>query len=333
MSNRIELPLIDPLYSTYHNQGVSTAIGANNPSIRNWDLNNNMNLTCNRKFLQGFTTPEITIAGSPWFENPYIEKMWISTRFTKGYINPIIKEMLNQGYYVLFIHVDDYYVEGKSCYKERHLKHDGLICGCDQDEKTYCIYAYDNNWIYRKFWTPQKAFNNGRIAMRKKGIYTNICAIKVKEDEIKFEPVTVYNKLKEYLDSNIEKYPFEGEGNVFGIVVHEYMAEYLSKLQSGEIPYKKMDWRIFRVIWEHKKAMLERIVLIEQIYKMGNGFSEEYKSLVKEADTIRMLYASYHLKLRDAILPVIKKKLLTLMESERELLTLFVERLGKELEK
>ena len=66
---------------------------------------------------------------------------------------------------------------------------------------------------------------------------------------------------------------------------------------------------------------------------MGNGFSEEYKSLVKEADTIRMLYASYHLKLRDAILPVIKKKLLTLMECERELLTLFVERLGKELEK
>ncbi len=332
MNNRIELPLIEPLYSTYHYQGVATAIGANNPSIRNWDLNNNMNLTCNRKFLHGFTTPKITIADSSWFNNPHIEKIWISTRFTKGYINPIIKEMLNQGYYVLFMHVDDYYVEGKSFYQERHLNHDGLICGYDQDEKTYCIYAYDNNWIYRKFWTPQKAFNNGRIAMRKEGIYTNTCAIKVKEDEIKFEPVTVYNKLKEYLDSNIEKYPFEGEGDVFGIVVHEYMAEYLSKLQSGEIPYEKMDWRIFRVIWEHKKAMLERIVLIEQIYKMGNGFSEEYKSLVKDADTIRMLYASYHLKRRDTILPVIKKKLLTLMERERELLILFVERLGKELE-
>ena len=79
--------------------------------------------------------------------------------------------------------------------------------------------------------------------------------------------------------------------------------------------------------------MLERIVLIEQIYKMGNGFSEEYKPLVKEADTIRMLYASYHLKRRDAILPVIKKRLLTLMGRERELLTLFVERLGKELKK
>ena len=36
---KIELPLVEPLYSTYHYQGPGTAVLVNNPSIRNWYLN------------------------------------------------------------------------------------------------------------------------------------------------------------------------------------------------------------------------------------------------------------------------------------------------------
>ena len=56
---KIELPLVEPLYSTYHYQGPGTATLVNNPSIRNWYLNQVMILTCTRKFLNGFTTPQI----------------------------------------------------------------------------------------------------------------------------------------------------------------------------------------------------------------------------------------------------------------------------------
>ena len=145
MNKHVELPLIEPLYSTYHNQGTGTAIIGNNLSVRNWYLNQVMNLTCNKKFLNGFTTPEITIAQSGWYDNPYFDKRGLSSEFTNGYINPIIRQMLDKGFYVAFSGVDDFYVKGKSWYKERHFKHDGLICGYDQNDKTYCIYAYDNN--------------------------------------------------------------------------------------------------------------------------------------------------------------------------------------------
>ena len=332
MNKHVELSLVEPLYSTYQCQGPGTATIENNQSVRNWYLNQVMNLTCSRKFLNGFTTPEITIADSSWSANPYLDKRWISTRFTKGYINPIIRELLDNGFYVAFCGVDDYYIKGKSWYKERHFSHDGLICGYDQNDKTYCMYAYDSNWIYRKFWTPQKDFNAGRVAMRKKGTFSSICGLKVKEDKIEFLPDIAIQKIKEYLDSSLEKYPFAGEGNVYGIVVHEYIAEYVTKLYTGDIPYERMDRRVFRLIWEHKKVMLERIVNIEKCLNLPDEVSEQYKSIVSEANTVRMLYASHHMKRRDSVLPIIKKKLLNLADKEKELLTLFVDIAGKELE-
>lgn len=128
-------------------------------------------------------------------------------------------------------------------------------------------------------------------------------------------------KICEYLNSNLEKYPFDGEGDVFGIVVHEYIAKYLDFLYMGNIPYEKIDRRVFRLIWEHKKAMLERLVVLEEKLGIGNEYSKKYKPLVAEADAMRMLYASHCIKQRDSVLPIIRKKLLLIMELEKDILT------------
>ena len=330
MNKHLELPLVDPLYSTYHNQAPGTAIIGSNPSVRNWYLNQIMNLVCSKKFLNGFTSPGITIADTSWVANPYLDKRWLSSEFTNGYINPIIRQMLDKGFYVAFGDVDDFYIKGKSWYKERHFGHDGLICGYDQNDKTYCIYAYDNNWIYRKFWVLQKDFNAGRMAMRRKGTFSCFCGLKVKGDQVDFSPKVACQKIKEYLDSDIEKYPFDKEGHAYGLVVHEYIAEYVTKLYNEDIPYERMDRRVFRLIWEHKKAMLERMVCIEQRLKLSDEISEKYKCVVAEADAMRMLYASHHMKRRDTVLPIIKKKLLRTEDTEKELLTLLVDRAEKE---
>ena len=58
-----------------------------------------MNLKCSKKFLNGFTTPEISIADSAWSVNPYLDKRWLSSEFTNGYINPIIRQMLDSEQY------------------------------------------------------------------------------------------------------------------------------------------------------------------------------------------------------------------------------------------
>ena len=324
-TKKIELPLIEPIYSTYQFQGVASAILINNPSIRNWYLNQIMNLYCNRRFLNGYTTPEIDIASSSWVSNPYLDKKYFNMQFLKGHTNYVIRNLLDEGYYVHFSEVDDYYVEGKSWYHTRHLNHGGCICGYDQENKTFCIYSYDKNWIYHKFWSPQKSFNAGRNAMYKKGIHGNICGIKPKNDQVIFSADIALKKISEYLDSNMEKYPESGEGNVTGIVVHDYIAKYVGKLYDGSIPYERMDWRVFRLIWEHKKVMLERIQLIEKELSLDNSLSEAYRTVLREADNCRMLYASHHMKQRNSVLPMIQKKLLSLKEKEKEILEQLLE--------
>lgn len=328
MKKIVELPLVEPLYGTYHN-GIVTACISENLSIRNWVLSNTVILTCNKKFLTGFTSPEVMIEKFFLDTSPFLETNWLPTRFLKGSINSVIRNMIDEGYYVYFTGVDDYYVDGKSWYKERHFSHDGTICGYDQINKTFCIYAYDSNWIFQKFWTPQKSFNKGRKAMFKEGVYGFLCAVKPRTDKVGFSVEDALNGIKDYLNSDITNYPEEGEGNVRGIVVHEYIAKYIDKLLDGSIPYERMDRRVFRLIWEHKKVMLERIEMIEKVLSLDGEISSQYRPLVEEANTMRMLYASHHRKRRDSALVIIRKKLLVLSEKEQALLTALVKKAGK----
>ena len=320
MNKYVELPLVTPLYETYHNQGSATAIIANNPSIRNWYLNNAVNLVCNRKFLRGYTSPEVDVQYSSWTALPYIEEKWYYMKYLNGHINSVIKNLIDDGYYVFYSGIDDYYVKGKSWYKEKHFNHDGMICGYNREDSTFCIYAYDSNWKYQKFWTTQKSFDAGRRAAFKQGVYGCINGIKPKNDSVRFSATVALKKIEEYLDSNIDKYPEDGEDLVYGIVVHDYIIKYLNMLIDGSIPYERMDRRIFRLIWEHKKVMLERIQCVEKSRELGNEISILYAPLISIADDMRMMYASYHRRRRDSILTVINGKLLLLKEKERALL-------------
>ncbi|MBO5968525.1 MAG: hypothetical protein J6S14_08525 [Clostridia bacterium] len=319
LKKKIELPLVEPIYSTYHH-APGSAIFVNNPSIRNYYMNRVLLLTCTRRFLNGLTTPQIGIIESCWSENPYIEKKYYNMQFLEGYVHYVIRNLIDEGYYVCFSGIDDYYVKGKSWYHERHFSHDGCICGYDQENKSYCIYAYDENWIYQKFWTPQKAFDEGRRAQFKKGEFGDICGIKPQNVEVVFSPETALRKIGVYLDSTMEKYPETEEGKVVGIVVHDYISKYVGKLYDGSIPYEKMDRRVFRMIWEHKKAMLQRIKLIEVELSIGNNISNEYEKVVREADNARLLYAAHHMRRRDSVLPIIQKKLFFIKALEEELL-------------
>ena len=121
------------------------------------------------------------------------------------------------------------------------------------------------------------------------------------------------------------QYPENEDGAVFGIAVHDFIAKYVDKLIDGSIPYEKMDRRIFRLIWEHKKVMLERIKLIEDALSLDHFLSDAYTSVVREADNCRMLYAAHHMKQRNSVLPTIQKKLLSLKLKEKGILEKLIE--------
>ncbi len=321
MKHKLKLPIVEPIYSTYHYQGPATAMIATNPSIRNYYLNQVLVLDCNRKFQWGFTTPELGITDSSWRLCPYLERKQYPMEHLRGYIHPLIRNLLSDGYYAFFEYVDDYYVKGKSWYGERHFPHDGCICGYDQEKKTYHVYAYDNNWIYRTFETEQGNITKGMYSCFKQNLFGTIYGIRPTMEIVKFSPVTALNKMKEHLDSSFEKYPPEEDGTVYGIVVHDYLMMYLNRLFEGAIPFERMDGRIFRLLWEHKKVMHERIFRMEDELGWDHNISEAYYSLVNESNKMRMLYAAHKQRRRDAVLPFLAEKTRYLKETEERLLS------------
>lgn len=331
MSRSAQLPLGKPIYSTYMNQGVIGAITANNPSIRNWYLNKVMQLVCNRKFMRGFTTPQIHIEGTGLGENPHFETKRYVCKTLGDETSTVIKDSIDNGYYVYFVGIDDYYMKGKCWYNERHFNHDGLICGYDQDKGTYSILAYDSRWIFRVIEIPQKCFEEARQSAEILGYKPGFYTCRVLDDEVALDPSQMVVKLNEYLDSSFDKYPPHTDGPVCGTVVQDYMAIYLDRLADGTIPYERIDRRVFRLIWEHKKIMLERIRAAEDKLKLPVDTSIQYEPLVKDADDMRMLYALYTYKKKDSILPTIKSMLLDLKNIEIGLLNEFVEKLEKEI--
>ena len=332
MKRKVELPIAEPIYSTYHNQGSGGAVCYSNPSIENWYYNQVMLLSCNRKFLSGYTTPEITVADSSWGKNPYIERIKIYTEHMGGYVNIVIRRFLDMGYYLSFSKVDDYYIEHKSWYKQRHFSHDGLICGYDQEDKTYTLYAYDENWIYRKFKVSQASFNRGRASMEKQGSFMNLYAIKPTNEQVELDADGIIEKISDYINCTLDNYPTTEEGNVYGIAVMEYIAMYIDKLIDGSIPYEKTDKRVMRMIWEHKKTMLKRLRRTERALYLSSSASDAYESVVTDSDSIRMLYAAYNLKKRDSLLPVIKNKLLKIKADEEKILSDFLKSVNEKKE-
>ena len=141
----------------------------------------------------------------------------------------------------------------------------------------------------------------------------------------------IYLNLSEYLDSSLEKYPPDEKGAVYGISVQDYIVMYLDRLCKDEIPHNRMDRRVLRQIWEHKAVMLERIGKVEKMLSLGSDTSKAYSSLVEKANVTRMFYASYHMKRRDSLIPVMKNNLMEIRNEEEILLRRFVKKIGSAL--
>ena len=73
--------------------------------------------------------------------------------------------------------------------------------------------------------------------------------------------------------------------------------------------------------------MLERIQKVEETLGFDDTLSRRYEPVVREANMIRMLYASHSQKRRDSILPTITDKLLRIYETERDILEALVSRM------
>lgn len=331
METHILLPVSKPFYTTYHHQANAGIAAGGNPTLRNWYLNECMLLRCGRRFLRGYTSPEVSIWNCTCDAIPQIIKSTTSTRFLTKRYQPLIKEILRQGWYVEFTSVDDYYVKGKSWYHERHFSHDGLLCGYDDTDKTYYIAAYDKNWVYRVFQTPQSCFARGMSAMFAKGLYSDLNALRADPNAVvELNPARIKENIREYLSYDFKDYPPDDDGYAYGILVQDYIGMYLERIMNGLVPYERVDRRIFRMLWEQKNCMLERIRTVETALGLMPDISGRFETVLSESSLLHMLFARYLIKRSDRLISVIADRLRQATFLERTLLEDFLQKLEKE---
>lgn len=321
MSRKTELPLSVPMYSTYHSQGIGGAVIYNNPTIRNWYLSIVMRLQCSRRFLTGYGSPELDIERSTYQEIPWLIVERYPMRYQADQVLRIVNEMVEDGFYVAYTCIDDYYIKGKSWYNKRHFYHDGLIFGNDRDNHTFKLFAYDENWVYRPFDISQEDFDKGKRSCTDQGIFGSLFTIKPHEGECMFHVEDAIGGMREYVNSKKEDYAGKTDGTIYGFAVQDYLLTYLDMVMDGQIRYEYTDRRIFRLLWEHKKVMLERIKKTEDALGLAHTIGNEYEIVEKTANDIRMIYAAYFINKRKELLNTIKKKLSFMMNEEERLLT------------
>ena len=325
MNAHIELPFEKPIFTTYHNYAASGFALAKHPEGKHAFINHCTDLRCDRSFLRGYTTPNIDCPGASLHNINYFFRRIVCNIYAEHFLREIIYQMLNEGMYVYFGGVDDYYIPGKSWYGIRHMMHDGIIIGYDDNEKTYTIAAYNINWIFSPFKIPQESFAQAvKSGVESKANFCSIVGLELKNERIHLETNATPERLKQYIRTDLKEYPPEKTGKVTGIAVHDYIAMYMEMLHNGKIPYERMDWRVMRLIWEFRVCMQERLTAIEKQLKLGNTSSEQYKEILGRTNHLRMLYAIYSKKEKNSLPLLIRDELLVLKNAEKEILTQFI---------
>ena len=331
MAKVVSLPFVVPNFASLQTSGAAEFAMIGHPTAYNQTLNQATTIGCTTNFLRGFSSPQIYIPNVSIDKYKFIERYSVSFRYVYDFCLDIIKLMLEDGMYILYDNVDDFYLPGKSWYGTSHMHHTGIICGYDDNDSTLSIAAHDINWVFKLIQVPQKCFLQALKSSLDAERYGNMIAYKIKENTIvKIDETEMVKYLKEYMDSNFEKYPINRDGQIRGTVVHDYLAIYLDKLADGSVLFDKMDWRALRPIWEHKKCMLDRIKAVESKNNWSNELSKYYEPVVEKANLIRMMYAMYHKNHNDKLIEKIHDGLMDVAKSDRIIVAEFIKALEKQ---
>ena len=320
------LPFAVPMFGTYHGSAIVGLGLSMHPSGETLLLNRATTLLCERKFVRGYTSPQVTVLGTMLSRFPELTRDIMVLKYIKEQCHEIIHRVINDDAYAHISGFDDYYLPEKSWYGIRHMEHDGIICGYDDENRTYDLAAYDIDWNFRIIKISWESFEESMNKALEQNFSPRIIAVKPNDFSAELDIELICSGLKQYIGSTLDKYPPEKDGRALGIIVNDYMAIYMDKLLDGSIPHEKIDWRAMRPIWEFRVCMLKRIQAVENKLNMSTSVSEKYATVTDETNRLRMFYAVYSKKKKDSLAVYIKNEILRLKENEKALIQEFIEK-------
>ena len=303
------LPIKTPKISCYNQHANLLAIISQSEAYLPWFYNNYFQLQFTNDIFDESVGARLDFEMPLLFDGcPYIERQSMGRIFIDRYwkkVSSFLRECIDNGYYV-YITIDVFYVDGYHDFQKEHGEHPILIFGYDSTDNT--------------FWTADNFFN-GQYATRKieaeqieKGYHIfafydrdaymdGVTLFKYKnrnqfwnwKHDYVFDKKFMKNSVMCFINSvglndygiiGIEQW--KGTTLVYGRNCYEGINVYLDCM-----PY--YDGRLFYVLWEHKKTMVDRIeyMTLNKLIEADNQMCQIFKTIEHKANVIGKLWIKY----------------------------------------
>lgn len=313
------LELSDSPIETYQSLAFLLSIVLVHENIKNAYYNKYINLerTCDTNS----NTFHITFLDVLWGE--YYEDGLAELNI--HYIREILKadcciymrNILDENNYLLLYDVDEYYLSYSKCYHSIHRVHDTYIYG-----------FYDTHFYVM-------AYMNGKLSRIKVDVEEVIEALYYRlndSEDISFCHFRFYDSSNVSIDlrcirDQLVQY-LQGKGiskihDIYGINTYDIISNYLDYM--GENLMCDINYKHFRVLWEHKRIMRERIERLSKMIHIDNSMIETSKEIENSANSLFMLIMKYNLKRNEAIIDRAKNMLFNIKEREVKMITELIE--------
>lgn len=291
MTAKRELPVVDPVAGGYHFYAFPLAIMGTVERSRDWILSNYIHLAFDRN-LESPTVPFCfylyDYAISPWLRVIRNDRSWLAVQDT----DPVrfCRDAVHAGYYV-YLNLDDYHVPSRPSHGVAHGSHDLLICGVDDEARTFSTFGYTKEDVMRR---SVLGFGQLDDAYRSLDVIPNDCPqvylYRLNEDAAyDFNARLVRQSFEEYLDAANVSTHFDmfqaAWDRAYGIACYPPLQDYLTRYIEGDDEY---DIRYLHILWEHKRLMRLRVERMAELF--GPAFAplaEDSRAIEKQAFALR----------------------------------------------
>lgn len=314
------LPIVIPPTETYQSTSLVLGVILSTPNISNEYFNNYMMLSCKKTDIM--SEMWLDFYGTDWesFRKRGIFEMNLFQFMNfdrKGFLG-FIKERIDQGCYILFYYIDEYYLSYSDYYHKKHYIHDVYVYGYE-GTSSFWVLAYKMKKLML-FQVNAEEICDGIFSQYIEDEKRNFCSFRPNQFiTIDFDASKIM--------SNICVYLFGEDGNrddesAYGLMVYEVLEQCIAKICKSSMEGKNqdVDLRDIRLLWEHKKILLEHVNKLIEYGIVDSVFRNRCTQLCNFAQNIFRISMKYNISYKAELLLNVIDYLNVLKEAEIKML-------------
>ena len=288
------LPLVFPPIETYQGSSFILGILLANPNYSDIQYNGYINLQYNKE-AENFSWLAVSFTDSTW--DDYRVKglaemnLYDIAHFTKSSLVSFFRERLDQGCYLLLYDVDEYYLSNGEKYKTEHFNHDTYIYGYSDD--SFLVLAYKNEHLERLVIKNEEVIESlfSEQARKNDDQRRHFSSFRLVINKgIKLDADIIRRSIKEFYEPDSEEN--EKRECARGIGVYDKIIFCLKGIKENE----HVDMRAFKVIWEQKELMVNRIK--KTFPELSSDCSNSMQSICDKIKLIFRIVMKYNHSMR-----------------------------------